>query len=437
MANEMQVGTKFIPDTRAYLAEVNVLKLNSAAKMAGLRWKNGNPEYTKQGIIEKLHQHPSILRATLATLERMDSGTQSKPINLLDDLEDETEAEDPRERSESLVQETPKPAVPFDGVSRQVILDLRNSIDNALRSLGNLERSNTQDHNGFNAKFSHIGNGLDTLVKRINELEKRAPIQINIPAHTPIQIDPNSCHESYPKLIKYLQINRRVILVGSAGTGKSMAVKNAAEALGVDFYLVPPVTMSHELIGHRDAQGVFHETPLFQAYTKGGLCLLDEADASLPDALLCANPILDGNGFATFGDGNLHKQHPDFFAVFNMNTDGNGATMQYAGRNRLDGATVARFGVRIQWNVDPRIERAMCAGQDQWYQVIQSVRAFMEQRQIVDVNATPRHAKTGAALLNAGLDKNDVLIDSLKSGALAEVWSDVLRLPAVNTFIRG
>lgn len=429
----MQVGTKFIPDTRAYLAEVNVLKLNSAAKMAGLRWKNGNPEYTKQGIIEKLHQHPSILRATLATLERMDSGVQSKPINLLDDLEDETEASN----ASDIVHETPKPN-PIEGQSpHQVVLDLRASIDNALRSLGNLERSNTQDHIGFNAKFSHVNNSMTHLAYRIDELEKRAPIQINIPAHTPIQIDPNSCHEAYPKLIKYLQINRRVILVGSAGTGKSMAVKNAAEALGVQFYLVPPVTMSHELIGHRDAQGVFHETPLFQAYTKGGLCLLDEADASLPDALLCANPILDGNGFATFGDGNLHAQHPDFFAVFNMNTDGNGATMQYAGRNRLDGATVARFGVRIQWNVDPRIERAMCAGQDQWYQVIQSVRAFMEQRQIVDVNATPRHAKTGAALLNAGLDKNDVLIDSLKSGALAEVWSDVVRLPAVNTFIRG
>jgi hypothetical protein len=166
------------------------------------------------------------------------------------------------------------------------------------------------------------------------------------------------------------------------------------------------------------------------------LILLDEADASLPDALLCANPIFDGNGFATFGDGALHTQHPDFLVVFNMNTDGNGASMQYSGRNRLDDATLARFGVRIHWTIDSKIESAMAGPYTAWLAVIHDIRAFMEKRDIVNVNATPRHTKTGAALLASGCTPHEVLNDVLKSGALVQAWTEVESLPSVRAFLK-
>lgn len=410
-----------------YLQAANVIKLQSAARMAGLRWKSGAPGYDKAGIIDKLMQHPSIMRATIATLQRMESGDMNRdaksPSSFLDDISDETE--------------TPAPQAPQQEAQTPDLQNLRNSIDAALRVIRDISQSNKREHSEFRVKHTAIQGDIAHICADIEALKKARPIELHFPNLKPIEIDPSSCHVSYPKLLKYLQINRRVVLVGSAGTGKSMAVKNSAEALNVPFYLVPPVTMSHELIGHRDAQGNFHGTPLFEAYTKGGLCLLDEADASLPDALLCANPILDGNGFATFGDGVLHKQHPDFMAVFNMNTDGNGATMQYSGRNRLDGATLARFGVRIFWEIDNRIESAMAQGQTLYHEAVKAVRTFMTQRDIVDVNATPRHVKTGAALLNAGLPKHEVFEDVLKSGALGAVWQDVTNLPAVRSFLRS
>lgn len=411
-----------------FLQSTNILRLNSAAKMAGLRWKNGAPGYDKQGIIAKLQQHPSILRACIAQIQRLN---REEGIPAPEGLE-----------------QAPAPKNPFaDDILEEILGDKVAEVGKTFEDLTGLKNRVSS----LETRASQMGSALATLTDSQNKqdkslaacaaaievLQQRKPVQINIPDRPPILIDPDKHHASFPKLIQYLQINRRVILTGQAGTGKSMAVKNAAKALGVPFYLVPPVTMSHELIGHRDAQGNFHDTPLTIAYKTGGLCLLDEADASLPDALLCINPVLDGNGFATLGDGLLHTQHPDFMAVFNMNTDGNGATMQYAGRNRLDGATIARFGVRIHWDIDNRIEAQMAEGQDKWHAVVKAVRAFMEQREIVDVNATPRHTKTGAQLLNAGVPKANVLQDTMKNGAVGAVWADIVRLPAVEQFLRG
>lgn len=413
-----------------FLQQTNILRLNSAAKMAGLRWKNGAPGYDKAGIIQKLQQHPSIMRACIAQIQRLnrEEGFESPEVTqspapknpFADDIAEETLGDK--------VTEVGKTFLPQPDVSNleKHVSSLETRVSTIARTVNNLFDSQAkQDKN------------IAACAAAIEVLQQRKPVQINIPERAPIIIDPDKHHASFPKLIQYLQINRRVILTGQAGTGKSMAVKNAAKALGVPFYLVPPVTMSHELIGHRDAQGNFHDTPLTVAYKTGGLVLLDEADASLPDALLCINPVLDGNGFATLGDGILHTQHKDFMAVFNMNTDGNGATMQYAGRNRLDGATIARFGVRIHWEIDNRIEEQMSEGQTQWHACVKAVRAFMLQREIVDVNATPRHTKTGAQLLNAGLDKHEVLLDTMKNGAVGAVWSDVMRLPAVEQFLRG
>ncbi len=429
-----------------YLATVHITKLSTAARMAGLRFKNGAPGYDKAGIIEKLKFSPSILRATLATIQRMEKGENlntPSPVNGPNPFADDI--------AEEQNQPMPAPPAPIIPQANPASSD---ALDRALRAIGGLaNRISTVEREKCGSdqvgSIVRIGvapvtrtvegltSAIEALKAKIIELEKQAPIQINIKDRPVIDIGPGQ-HEAFPRLIQYLQINRRVILTGSAGTGKSMAVKNAAEKLGVKFYLQTPVTMSHELIGHRDAAGVFHETPLFQAYTRGGLILMDESDASLPDALLVANPIFDGNGFAMFGDGKLHAQHPDFLAVFNMNTDGNGATMQYAGRNRLDGATLARFGVRIHWGIDPRIEASMALGCDSWLAAIRAVRKLMDDRQIMDVNATPRHLKTGALLLTqTDIPRAVILSDVLKSGALVECWKDVENLPSVRAFLQG
>jgi len=430
------------PESVSFLQACHITKLSTAARMAGLKFKNGAPGYDKAGIIEKLSYHPSIMSATIATIKRMESTAPGNNTNsFLTDLAEET------------AQNNTIPPMAQNPIAGAIPQELRNSVDSALRAIGVLQdtvsgikseyiteyQARRVANTSFDSNIKGYSNAIETLKAEVISLKQSAPIQIVL-KDKPAVTMPSGQHESFPKLLKYLHANRRVILTGPAGTGKSMAAKNAAKALGVEFYLQTPITQSHELIGYRDAGGVFHETPLFKAYTRGGLILMDEADASLPDAMLVANPIFDGNGFAMFGDGKMHKMHPDFLVILNMNTEGNGASMEYAGRNRLDGATLARFGLRIRWGIDARIETAMAADYPLWLGAVRAVRALMVQRSITDVNATPRHTAAGAALLSkddSPADRTAILEDSLKSGAVAEIWSLVTELPAVKQFIRG
>lgn len=433
-------------DAISFLRACHITKLSTAARMAGLKFKNGAPGYDKAGIIEKLTYHPAYMAATVATIKRMDAGIPTVELSntnnsFLSDLAEETA----QNNAIPPLQEKPVP----EGIHQE----FGNRLDSALRAIGNLQETvsgikaeyitenqarrvaNTQ----FDSNIKGYSNSIETLKAEIIELRQSRPIQINLENKPPLVIEGGQ-HSSFPKLLKYLQANRRVILTGPAGTGKSMAAKNAAKALGVEFYLQTPVTQGHELIGYRDAGGVFHETPLFKAFTQGGLILIDEADACLADALLVANPIFDGNGFAMFGDGKMHKMHPDFLVIFNMNSEGNGATMEYAGRNRLDGATLARFGLRIRWGIDARIEASMARGFTLWLEAVRAVRALMVQRSIYDVNATPRHTAAGALVLSktdTEAERLEILEDTLKSGGIGEIWSIVLALPQVTQFIRG
>lgn len=427
-----------VSSMEAYLLSKNILFVQSAARMAGLRFKNGDAGTKKAELIARLCNTPSMLRAACASVARMESGAGPLPVaSAVDSLLDDIKAEAGGDSPAPVASPSPAPiAAPSVDSAQVTALSRRvETLEGYAISRATAATIAAQE---VAPLAKRVNADIDSLSARLAILEERRPIEIKMPDAPPITIASGE-HKSFPKLLQYLKINRRVILTGSAGTGKSMAVKKAAELFGLGFYLQTPVTMAHEYLGHKDAQGVFHETPTFQAYTKGGLLLWDEADAGLPDAMLAANPIFDGNGFATFGDGKMYAQHPDFMAVFNMNTDGNGATMQYAGRNRLDGATLARFGVRIHWAIDSTIEASMAGAFADWHACCVAVRRLMESRGIVDVNATPRHVKTGAALLGqtAGISREDILTDVLKSGALSEVWSDVLRLPEVVRFLKG
>lgn len=84
-------------------------------------------------------------------------------------------------------------------------------------------------------------------------------------------------------------------------------------------------------------------TQFREAYENGGVFLLDEVDASDPDALTASNSALS-NGMAAFPDA-LVRKHEDFVAIAAGNTFGSGADRQYVGRNQLDAATLDRFTV--------------------------------------------------------------------------------------------
>jgi hypothetical protein len=410
-----------------YLQTVPILRLQAAARQAGLAFRNG--DLNKAGIIDRLSRHPLIGGATIAMLKREDFRRKPDPADWLD------ADEAPSPKTELVSPAPPPVSIP----SSESFGGWRPAVTQVAQSVRDLSRTVTRKSESLENLIHHQGQRVADTEKAIEALQQQRPIEVRIAERPPVRIEGRT-HKQFPDLLAWLSAIKRVILTGPAGTGKSRAALQCAEALGLDFHLQTPFTQSYEYLGHRDAQGAFHESPTFKAYTRGGVLLMDEADSSAPDAFLAANPILDGNGFAMFGDGVLHKQHPDFYVILNMNTMGDGASMAYSGRNPLDGATIARFGGMLPWEVDAQMESAMAQGEGQFYAAVTAVRVLMAQHGILTVNATPRHTLIGSTLLKTDAFKSRrefILSACLKNGALADIWPDVLRLPAVQAFIRG
>lgn len=163
-------------------------------------------------------------------------------------------------------------------------------------------------------------------------------------------------HDKYFDLLKILGAGSSVYLYGPAGSGKNHVAEQIARALGLEFYYQNSITDEYKLIGFIDGAGNYHETEFYRAFTKGGVFMLDEMDASCPDTLVTLNAAL-ANGYFTFPGGRV-KMHPDFHCIAAGNTCGRGATEEYSGRSVLDAASLNRF-VPVRFDYCPAIEKRL------------------------------------------------------------------------------
>lgn len=169
-------------------------------------------------------------------------------------------------------------------------------------------------------------------------------------------------HEMLEPLLKFVSMDEPVMLVGPAGTGKNVLAKQVADALGLEFYFTSAVTQEYKITGYGDANGNYVSTQFYEAFTKGGVFLFDEVDASIPEAMVVVNSAI-ANRYFDFPVVGRVQAHEDFRVIACANTYGTGASMEYVGRNQLDGATLNRFGM-LEVNYDSRIEDAVCPDKD-------------------------------------------------------------------------
>ena len=190
------------------------------------------------------------------------------------------------------------------------------------------------------------------------------------------------------------------MLVGPAGSGKTTAAQQVAEALGLSFYSNGALTGAHELTGYKDAAGAYHGTPFRQAFEHGGVYLADEMDRSDPAAVLALNSAL-ANRFMAFPDqAEPVRAHDQFYIIAACNTFGRGADRIYIGANQMDGASLDRFGT-VTWDYDEELERAI-AGDDAWTAYVQAARAAAADLKIRHV-ISPRASYYGAIMRRAKL----------------------------------
>lgn len=221
-------------------------------------------------------------------------------------------------------------------------------------------------------------------------------------------------HHLFPTLLAVIARRRNLWLTGPAGSGKTRASHEAANALGLAYgaISVGPQTTQSALFGYMDAHGNYIATEFRRRYENGGVFLFDEIDRGNPGVLTALNQAIE-NGTCAFPDAMIPR-HADFVAIAAANTYGTGASREYVGALQLDAATLDRF-VMLAWDYDESLERDLAyatfeaaGGTNQtviadWLALVRTARrqaAILKIRHIV----SPRASIVGADLLASGMD---------------------------------
>jgi len=215
-------------------------------------------------------------------------------------------------------------------------------------------------------------------------------------------------HPKFPELLKRLSCRMadgyvpNLWIAGPAGSGKTKAASQAAEALGLPFHTNGALLMAHEVLGYLDANGCYHRTAFREAYENGGIYLFDEIDGSSNEALLPLNSAL-ANGFCTFPDGQVTR-HKDCRIIAAANTWGFGATAEYVGRAKIDSAVISRFAP-MAWDYDEELERDIC-GNAEFAKRVQKARKAARDYGI-QVVISPRDSMMGASYIAGGFTSDE------------------------------
>lgn len=211
-------------------------------------------------------------------------------------------------------------------------------------------------------------------------------------------------HEKFDTIVKFVANNEPVFLTGPAGSGKNVLCQQVAKALGLNFYFSNAVTQEYKITGFTDAMGVFHESQFYKAFKNGGLFMLDEMDASIPEVLVILNAAIANRYFDFPAPIGYVAAHPDFRVIAAGNTFGLGANYEYVGRNQLDMASLDRFAV-VRVGYDRNIELNVAQGNTELVDFAEDARNAAEKsgiRFIVSYRAIGRIAKLEGLL---GLDE--------------------------------
>lgn len=172
--------------------------------------------------------------------------------------------------------------------------------------------------------------------------------------------------------------NRRVLLQGPHGTGKSSHIEQVAARLNwpcmrinLDSHIGRIDLLGKDAIVLRDGKQVteFREGLLPWAYQRPVALVFDEYDAGRPDVMFVIQRVLENDGRLTILDQNrVLKQHPSFRLLATANTIGLGdMTGLYHGTQQLNQAQLDRWNVTYRLDYMEASEEAlMIAGKAPW-----------------------------------------------------------------------
>lgn len=208
--------------------------------------------------------------------------------------------------------------------------------------------------------------------KRVVEIFGGIPKRIEIVKEGEVREVTGNVHHMFESVLKFVERDVPVYLVGPAGSGKNVLAKQVAEAMGLPYYYTNCVTQEYKLTGYGNAAGLLVETPFYKAFTKGGVFLLDELDASIPEVLDVLNMAI-ANRYCDFPVVGNKQAHPDFRVIAAGNTCGEGANTMYSSRMKLDAASLDRFAI-IKIDYSPELEELLSGNNKELTEYLRGVR---------------------------------------------------------------
>ena len=269
--------------------------------------------------------------------------------------------------------------------------------------IGGVEVPTTSYMNDFQ---EHLEGKFTGLIKNLPQIQMNKTLTIVTQLGDKLGEIKGLRHKQTEDLLKCMNIRGRdghrknISITGAMGGGKSVAVKQCADAMGIDFRYTGMSEMKSDVLGSvHPISKEYMPSEFVKAYTLGGAYVAEEMDGWSPRATLSFNVPL-ANGILTTPDGVTHERHPDCIIIACMNTYGRGATTEYVGRNKLDAAFLDRFSPRLDWEYDADLERAI-ANHDEVVEAVQLCRLNAENNRM-KVIISPRSSINCADMVRAG-----------------------------------
>lgn len=264
---------------------------------------------------------------------------------------------------------------------------------------------------------------IKNLVNEINELKNIILAKNNIK-----KSDNEIYHETFDDILKCIECNLPLMLVGGAGTGKNYTLEQVARHLGVDFFLDTSITQEFKITGFVDANGIYQKSNFYNACKSAidngkAIYMIDEIDASASEVLVLMNSAI-ANGYFTFPNGETLRFDNKLCFVSGANTFGHGANNIYSGRCVIDGATLDRF-VTIKMNYDKRVEEHLCKDTE----LLEFIRALRQVAIDNDINYIfgMRTLKNSYALLLNGMEIKKIIEYSIIKGVDVDSINELKR----------